>query len=137
METIKAISYHVRINPNGSGTVVINNGDEEQDVADIPGAINLPADELDNRAKLTLKVNDVEIIDPTDADYMTSQKSDLRFVRQKMKAVLKELCSNNTTLSEKKDKLDVYQQACSAAQVITNICKLELQFENIGKNKKF
>ena len=135
---MKAIGYHVRMNPDNSGTLIIDNGTNEEELSTLYNVGNLSAAEVDERAKLELQSYDVEIVDPKDLiePVMKDQSRDLSFVRRKMKEILKELSEKDVSLAQKKEKMQVYSQMCQAAQVMTNVCKLEFQIDALNKFNK-
>lgn len=132
---MKAQSYFVRANEENHGIVVVRNGEKEIEIADIGDLSTMSAQQVDERAKLELKLKDIEIGEMEEI-YFQDQKIDLSLVRTKMRSILKDLSNEDLSLNEKKQKLDIYQQMCSSAQIIVNTCKLELAIEQSTKRKK-
>lgn len=132
---MKAQSYFVRTNEENHAIVVVRNGTQEIEIADIGDISTMSSSQVEERAKLELKLKDIEIGEMEEI-YFQDQKIDLSLVRTKMRSILKDLSNDTLSLNEKKQKLDIYQQMCSSAQIIVNVCKLELAIEQSTKRKK-
>ena len=137
---MKILNYHVQMNSDNSGTLIVDTGTEEKIVSTLYNIGHLSASEVDERAKLELKSYDYEIASDiseifTPEPYMGDQQTDLAIVRTAMRKILRELGKKDVPLSTKKESLPVYSQICQASQVITNACKIELQIEALKKIK--
>lgn len=132
---MKAQNYVVKVNEQNHGIVIAQAGTESIECGDIGDISNLDATQVEERAKVQLRLANVEIA-PLEQVFFEDQKIDLSLVRTKMREVLKSLSDTSVPLSQRKDWLDVSAQMCSTAQIIVNVCKLELQIEQSAKRKK-
>ena len=133
---MKVNKYTTKLNDDGSATIIGYQGNLETEICSFQDADKLNGSQLDERVKLELRLHDVEVGTVEESIYMDNQKIDLSLVRAKMRTILKELSDKNVPLSKRKESLDIYQQMCSSAQIIVNVCKLELEIDKTSKDGK-
>ena len=79
---------------------------------------------------MCVEVNKLDIPNIQDMSNLSEEE------RQYAIRILKELSDKNVPLSKRKESLDIYQQMCSSAQIIVNVCKLELEIDKTSKDGK-
>ncbi len=137
----KIIDYKVSLENNGHGILMVqyNIGEDFQELCDLGYVHGKPAQEVNELADYALQEHDLSVATELVSvweDSMKDQKDDLSFVRTKMRAVLRELSNKEISMTEKKEKLGIYQTMCAASQMIINSAKLELALQTINTAKK-
>lgn len=136
---MKVDSYYVSLKENDCADLICRAGSQEIFVCELNNVSGLTAEQLEMRAKEELHLHDIEVAPGSNTGtniYMDDQKVDLSLVRTKMRQILKELSDKDTPVAKRKELLDIYQQMCSSAQIIVNVCKLELQIDQITCDQK-
>lgn len=133
---MKANDYKIELLENGNGKLYVFQGVDKVYICELENLHGLTAKELKERVLLELKSRDIEIKDMDITDFMEEQKIDLSLVRTKMREIMKQLSNNNIPIKDRKELLDLYQQINSSAQIICNVCKIELQIDQLNNRRK-
>ena len=129
---MKATNYKVKIDDNENASVEIYyNADkiDEIDLGNVKGKNSVFVEQL---AKQFMEKRNIELVNyvaTPDEEFMADDKIDIKLCQTEVRKVLRALGGNSLTLSEKKDRLGIYNTTLQGAAMMAKLIALNLAID--------